>query len=518
VIHWLVEFEIDGRPYRWAVEAVTVENDDGDVFEYRQGLTVDEPMFEGQDEAGIEIADATVDWPAFAPGLECTRATVRRWTEGTVLEAAVVFVDGEIRGVEHGTRFDPVSFTIERRSGGEMLGTQVPDVLATVQFTTWPTTGTAIGDQGVSYPVIFGYPGYTGASTPIPVVPVPLAQWDADEDITYAIVSEDAAAPITSVRLRNDTMNEYSNPTVTIVEDQLGRPVRAMNFTLATIAWPASSDEQAELTVGFSPAGGGGVARSAYDCFEYVLRRWGQASADWQRLREIRDALSIYQVDTWIDTPIDDPWAWIEGILPDLPVVVRTSARGRYFVERRYAVDGTRHVGSLEAGAGAERTSAVGVEKSGPFNEYTGVYRPGIDDAYIGRVIMTGSPNLHSAPFIKEGPVGSSTFQIIAVHRSGLCAASLAKFGLRQSELVEIDWTWDESTVAAVLGWRAQRDAIPARIVEYTVENGDELREGDEVNLTDDELGLDAVGAIVDSPPLVDRTRWASVVFRIPSG
>ncbi len=521
--HWLIDVEIDGAVYRWAVERVEVETLAGEVLVYEAGLD-DLEAAEGDEDVDVKILDPSIDWPALAAELECRPATLSRWTEGTAREAATVFVRGEIRGTVFERRSDPVEFTIEQSAGSSTLGFQMPDPLAQVDGSTWPslvadpedTDGTT-GDAGSTYPLIFGFPGYTGAATPVCVVPVPLAQWDADPTETFAVVNEDGNAPIESCRIRNDEQNAEVDLTATQRADSLGRSVRVVDWTDSALCRPATAEESASLFAGFHPDTGGGIARSAYEVLRYVLERFGVDSADWSRIPEVRDLLGAFMVDTWIDDPADDPWAWLEdSILADLPVAVRTSARGRYLVERRYVPDGSRLVGSITRGAGAEREDAIERGDDPPVNEFVGLFRMGLDDTHLNRVVLNGSGRVESAPPGVTTPTAIEDVQAVTVHRSGLCAASFARFGLRQGEPVEIDWTWDLGTLLRVLELRAQREAIPPWFGVYTIDGGDELREGDELEVYDDEVGWDGVLALVTSPPEVNRTRRASVELRVP--
>lgn len=513
--HWLLDVEIDGVAYRWSVESVEVETAAGETLTYTSGLG-DLELAQGDPDIFVAVLDPSVDWPALASQIDGQRVVLRRWIEGTVLEQAEVYGYGEVADVEFGAGHEPASWAISEVAGSELtLGVQVPDPLARIDATTWPITGGAtIGDDGAVYPVLFGFPGDDGSGTPIPVMPVPMGQYLA-AGTTYLVLSEDADAPITTVRIRNETEDTEDTETAVAVTDLLGRRLKVSHFTLAAGPRPATATEQRELFAGFGSATGGGVARSAYEVIDYLIRRWGRESVDWSRLPEIRDVLDEFQVDTWIDDPPTDPWAWIEAVLlPDLPVEVRTSARGRYLVHRRYVSEPGRRVGSLEVGRDAERVSMVRrADSEGPANEFIGVYRASTRGDWLGRVILTGDPaTIASAPAIAVP--GATTTQAVAVATSTLCRRSHARYRLRQSEPVEIDWTWDTGTVLRVLEHRAERDALPGHAVELEVWDGEDLVEGDELGITDEELGWDDRTAIVDTPPVRgDRT---TVTLRLP--
>lgn len=507
---WLLDLEIDGQPYRWADSVLDVDAADGSVLVYRPGLADPGALAQGATDVEISITDDSVDWPSLVAELEGVRATLRRWVEGTTWEEAEVYAYGEVRGTTWGSRSEPVAFMISDVGGSETsLGAQIPDPLHQVDETTWPiTVGHITGTTGAIYPVILGYPGWDG-TTANQVVPVPIAQWQAaTAATTYVVVSEDPDAPVVQVRLRNDDLDVAAVEDVIQVTDLLGQRVLVAAFTAS--ATPLPSSETSRMYAGFRPgSGGGGVAVTAYEAVTYLLRRWGPETADWSRLPEARGILDGYQVDSWIDDVVTDPWAWIEDVLlPDLPVEVRTSSRGRYLLPRRYTSDPSRLVGELDADSGAvTRVGPVSRADDGPTNEWSALYRASREGDWLGRVILTGDPSTLAA----LDP--SSATQAVTVITTGAARASYARYRLRQAESIEIDWSWDTGTVARCLEWRAERDALPAALVDYEIADGEDIQEGDEYALTDSELGWTSRAAIVDAPPV--RGITTTVTLRV---
>jgi hypothetical protein len=521
-IYWLLEVTIDGRLYRWATQRVTVTTADVDDLEYEGGLG-DLSLAVG-DPASVTVTDPSVDWPTLGPELPGGRAVVLRWEEGTDYEAAEAYSIGEATEVEYGGRFDPVAFTVDQAGDPRSLGHQLPDPLARVDDATWPISANhEVGDVGMYYPIILGYPGYRGSvtatdPTSYPVVPVPVAEWsDTTTPVTASIVvAEDIDAQITEVTLRADDLDLQQDETVVSGTDLLDRIVRRAQITDSEAMYPAARD--ALYFAGYYPDGGGGVARAAYDVIVYLLRRWGPESVDWGRLPTVADALAGFQVDSWIDQPVSDPWAWLESaILPDLPVEIRVSQLGRYLVHRRYVSDPSRQVGTLNPDLGdCVRVSSVRRDDVGPSNEFTAYYRANREGDWLGKLILTGDPDeIAAANRFAPNLTTSTDTQTLAVARHGLCLASATRYGVRQATPVEIDWTWDEGTVLRVLDLRAQREALPARLVDYRLEDGEDLAEGDELLLTDAELGWTSQVAIVDAPPVRDL-HTTTITLRLP--
>jgi hypothetical protein len=502
--HWLLELELDGRVYRWSVERQEVEDASGQTWVYRAGLE-DLETAEG-DEPTVSVVDESVDWPALGPEVDGRPAVLRRWEEGTALEEAQVVARGVAVSVRYGARYESIGLTIAEVVGLESLGVSFPDAAAMVTVEAWSAPG--LGDEGWVYPVIFGYPGWDGATSNA-VVPVPLGRTGALVTTDRIVVCEDGEQDITEVLIANATTNTEAAETVIRIVDLLGRPIRVAHFGADATPRPADEDTRDELFAGYYPDGGGGP-RSAYEAFTYALRRWGPSSVDWGRLPEVRDLLGAYQVDTWVDQPQSDPWAWMEStFLGDLPVSVRMAARGRYLVPRRFRADPARVVGVLEAGRDGERSSGVEVDSASLVNEFSGLYRRSRDGAWLGQLVLTGQAGrVLGAPGV-TAPV------IVRAYRP--CLSSGARYGLRQDPdgPLECDWTWDEGTLLRLLQDRADEFALPASFVEYELEGDTRFREGDDLLLVDEEMGWDELPAIVDEPPVVGGGR-STVRLRIP--
>lgn len=497
---WLVDATVAGVPYRWAVEDLEVETAAGEVLDYRSGL-VDFPASMGDASIDVEVLDDSVDWPRVGPLVEGSRVLVRRWTVGTVLEQADVFLRGVAVDVEFGTAAEGAVWTVSEAQGDQDLGTLMPDPVAVVDDTTWeiPVDAEGAPEQwvsdslGRSYPILFGFPGWDGVAIH-PVVPVPMVALDlSDLASTYVLLSEDGDAPIDSCKLYSEGVEANATEIVSTTTDQLGRRVRVASFDGDDSIALASAGDSARYLAGFSPFGGGGVARTAYEVIAYVLRRWGPASVDWHRLRGVEDWLSGFLVDYWTEEPVEGPWPWLEDVLlPDLPVEIRTSERGRYLVPLRFRPVG-RPVGSVVVGEGVVRQGRARILE--PIrNEFVARFRFNRDDDALAGLVLTGSTQPGSSPASLDvaGPT-----RVVA---SGLCRASQARYGVRTGEVLDLDWCWDQPTAQAVLVWQAERDATTVQQLELLVEGGERLVAGDELELVDEELGIETL-ALVDGAP-----------------
>lgn len=508
---WLLEVEV-GRVYRWAVERLEV---DGHV--YRAGLE-ELTVADGATSVRVRVTDPAVRWARVAPLVHASRLVLRRWAEGTALDAAEVVVAGAVDSVEWDTDDAPVVLTATI-DDPLVRGTTVPGPLARSGALTWPEAGSTLGDEGVSYPVIFGYPGYSGSEPPYACVPVALAQWSASRSSTLAIVAEDPDAPITACYLHNEPAGAGASQTVARRSDLLGRALRVATFATSASGYPATATEARSLFAGYSPAGGGGP-RTAYDVLVYLLRRWGADTYEPDRLSELEGHLDGYVVDSWIDQPMASPWEWIERVLvPDLPVVVRVGPTGRrYLAPRVWRASPEAVVGSLVVDRSCSPASTVRVETV-PYNEFTAEFREDRLGTYQARVIATGRDEALEVDDVlplTDAPVSTSSQSVILL-RSGRCRDSRALYGHRPAPPLVVDWTWDEGTVLRVLEDRIEREAIPALITRYTVRGAIRwrLREGDVVELTDAPRELEGRLAVVHEAP-VAGTDETTITLRIP--
>jgi hypothetical protein len=129
---------------------------------------------------------------------------------------------------------------------------------------------------------------------------------------------------------------------------------------------------------------------------------------------------------------------------------------------------------------------------------------------------MTGDDGRGLGSYPTTAP-GSTTTQTVTAVRSGRCADSRSRYGLRRAPSQVIDWTWDEGTVLRVLEDRVEREALPAILGSYEVIDRyrHDLRENDVIRVTDTERGLVSTLAVISSPPTVG-TDSTTIDVRIP--
>jgi hypothetical protein len=493
---FLLTIEVCGITHRLATRARIV---DGHPYrpELDPGLEV--ALSSPEDVTVRVVSPALWQW---AEELDTATAELHLLTD----DGSQLITTGRVVAPVYGSRLEAIGLTITRDVAGVTRGSQVPAETRRVDATTWPVGAGEVGTEGATYPVIFGYPGFVGTGLdPVPCVPLPIAELTGTAATTYMLVSEDARAEITSIRVRlvdREDQPEFDQDVSSLV-DNLGQVVLVSDCSTGG-ATSIPDAPTAGLLAGFSDAGGGGVARSMYDAIRYLLERWGAGSVDWTRLSDARDILEPLLVDSYVISPIDDPWVLIDSWLQWLPVVVRVGERGRYLVPKRHVHDPSRVVGDL---LGATRVGVVSRDGP-PENEVVIQFRQDPQIGWRDQVAVVGSI-LDFRP--AEEPDPTRVIEIDVARRS------YSRYNRRPGPRIPVDWTWDVGTALAVAGHVLDRRALPCRLVSYDVPlaTAARWREGDEVLVTDDDLGWVQEPAIIESPPRLTLEQ-ARVMLRIP--
>lgn len=532
---WLIEVEGAASTLRWSVYAQVVTDAAGTEYEYRAGLE-ELSVAVGDLEIDVTITDAAVDWPALAPRFRRARVTLRRWEIGTILERATVVARGRAASLEHGAIGEPAAWTIADASHAPSA--DVPDVAGQVTRETWPDVinewATNPSQIGQYYPIVFGRPGhlpeldpYTTSAILYPCVPVPHPRelddplgWGGSGrpslDYLWYVVSEDATtATPTEVWLWSPEGIFSTSQTVAAYEDALGRTVLGTHAGANGEQIPSQSDT---VYAGF-PADTTGI-RDAYSVIEYVLRRWAPDTVDWARMEEVRDLLGAFAVDTWIGERVDGgdvgpAWKWVEGLIEHLPVRVRVGARGRYLARHWVTVDTARTRRALSADDGEiSRVSPITYRSwDGPYSALRLTYAdaPGFDAGVLGSLLF--GPVAGQEP--AQSGIGYSWYSVVEVRAHGRLAYA-RDLGVVRTHEVELPWTWDRDTAAAVGEYLIERDALEYREVRYLTPESYGLEEGDQLAVTDTAVGLDGTLALVDAPPLI-TPEGTVVTLRIPT-
>jgi hypothetical protein len=203
-----------------------------------------------------------------------------------------------------------------------------------------------------------------------------------------------------------DTGQSRAAQSVSHTVDEDGRTIAyiTLPFVAAQIgtAWSGfDNDMNADLWINWSGTTGGypswrypnaALTGAGEVCIEFLRR--GNVLADYPRWRALLDDLDPYQIDGYIDEPIN-AWRWLqESILPLLPVSLAYGADGVYPVlwtpdpAPEAALAGLKAIGD---GGTLVRQGAVRIEDAHVRNEHEIAFAPRSDSGDPGaRYIATG--------------------------------------------------------------------------------------------------------------------------------
>lgn len=524
---WLVEVEPSGgKVLRYSNVARSIAGSRG-TRAYRAGLQ-DLDASRGHAGLSIQITDSALPAPRRIPG---SPVRVYRWQPGTDYDTAELFVRGV--AAECVIEADSVSFEIDT------LDNQVPpcpDTDAVVSLATAdPSTGlTVFGEIGKRYPLVFGYPGWTGVGTrqgpgpaedvPWPVVPCPMTAFP-DDTVNYTtalqaarvVVSEDPrTCNPTTVRLREDEQGVEVDENVVSFTDALGRTMAASDFTATggNALFPETGQGQdisVSYLAGYTPTMAPDALRDAFDVWVYMLERFGADTVDWSLMRSCEDLARPFKIDTWVTEVVEGGvWTWLEMFSEAMPFVVRQGPRGKYMLPIRATTDMSlvSRTVDLDNGpcfrqSGLRSTGVVANKRTAMIRDATTLTRN--YDGYLTRLTLGAEASETTNLF------GLTTAES---RRNGICVASQARFGERVAEDLVISWTWDIETGWRCLEWLATRDALPNSTIEVTVPESWQLREQHQVWLKDSRLDIDEA-AIVWTEPQVSSA-GASCTLYLP--
>ena len=516
--HWLLDLEIAGGVWRFASSDVEVTDDDGETFSYRAGLQTPDIglVQDGGAEASTGITiDTQDDWArieARGHNLERGRGTLRRWWEGTTLERARVYLRGLSTGIEYGAAGDPLVFTLTRSPSLESRDILDPQLL--VDATTWPVrTSPAYTRQeqveGASYQLVIGAPGHDPANgTPRAAVPALLVEARA-ADATSGLLLSFGQMDAASVRVHNVTAELEGDSSTVATADLLGRPVTYCQFPdIATLNgitnefWYGLQDDSTYGGGVRHPTQPGAMLRGAGDVLAWGLTEFTDIRVDTAAMAANASWLNAFSVDTYVNTPTD-AWAWLTGaVLPWVPVVVRESDRGMYFLPVRwdYTLTDVGAYLSVERGE-ISRVGSVKRLSQGIYNEITVQYRPKREGKkWHSTHTLTATAGTLS--------VSNEVTDDSRISGSLLARLSQNTYGVR-NKTIAIPHTWSDETATLVARLMLLRYAWPKRVAQYDAgPEYEALSPGMSVAITDGEIYLaDAVAYVVDVKPTAGGCR-----------
>ena len=529
---WLVSLDIGGRVVRLSTEGpVTITGKDGEVYPFVGGLvpanfersldlwasTASPRSLSFETLLDFDLArDVARGIPIFAASGE-----LAQWYEGQQWEDRRVVLRGMVQEPAIGAMGEPFAFALVEDPADDL--TILPPSSWVVEAgVTMPEAGSAGPSPqavGNHYPIVIGSPGQavgvgtTSASLvdQVPAVPALLVKREptASTKADHWIMLCGGFSPATSVRIYNSSNPAKTFTTTAIVHgyDLLSQP---FSYVLPDTGGNSPEESDALYSI-WDPATGGGLQspysagslRGAGDVIRWALSE-STIRIDHGRLAEL-SILNSYKIDSYINTPTS-PWGWLlSEVLPLLPVSVGTGPDGLFVVPwLARALEASQAVDHLETGRNCTREgAAVYTSVSDVYNHLTIQFAPSADGGTFARHrTLSGDRVNTSDPNTAPGY---------------WCRRSAAIFG-RRSLSVEASVVYDLATADAILGDLERRHSHPRREIIYSLPRRmDWLRPGDVVTLTDPDLHLSSVVALVGSIAYGEDALSCQIILFEPS-
>ena len=537
---WLLTLTIRGRRYRFSTEPAAVSNADElegpPVVQFLSGLA----FLEYEDTIGLfdsesssrEVSVSVLFQQGQAEGwtaISDTRRDIGEATgelslliEGDDLADREIIVSGALGSPTHGSRHEPVDFTITESDWLDAALLPAPG--AKVRKKTWPKTTAGGHDlrrddpaKGQHYPLIFGDPGkyppvewWGKASGNMPMTPALLVKIDTtDEDnrahpATILLAGHAVYLPSTpTVSIYNEAKRRWFTATPVLSADGLGRTVTTTTTTAANPAAANFIEPGDGLWVAWTGAGGvpnkheTAPARGAGEIIDYLLG-FSKLRIDTLRGRAVLLEVDGFALDFWINEP-RAPFEIIkQDILPLLPMSAQIRQEGLGFVYWKWDAVAADAVATLDVSTElGERTSSVEVSA--------------IDDVY----------NTIRIDYCQDGPEGDYRKTLIYSHEDTAADgevsvnpyswASFTRYGKREGLVIEAPIVEQDDTARAILDWKIRYHSMTHRTVSYRLPQAWQAREvGDVITVTDSAIGWSGVvcliTAIVRVPGYTDIT------------
>lgn len=551
--YWLLDVHAFGQILRLStVDLLVSEASSGAEWRYTGNLpgaaftSAVAMLQDNLDAGGLQVECVLpVDVPALlAKGhqLEGARAELSRWVEGTDYSDRRVLLVGRVQESETGADGEPCAFSVAEHVWEQT--TLIPSAAQIVDGINWPDSITSLfGEElGIHYPIVFGYPGITGAvsrgwvtgSQGVWVdhrrtlsaspgnnledlklvlaghrVAADRVMLSTDKDIpgerfvvhhttdgrgqTVAYVDAQAAIGSSWRVTDTDSVYAYGLGSVSLGTSFQPEPATNPDAVLSPVfcGWYLPAAATAETTGGMIGRGGQ-LVRGAGDVLE-ALFSFVDRPVDRGRFAAAAPLINKYKIDASIDARVR-PWDWYTANLqPILPVSMVSGPAGVYPVVWRFDAVGADAVAALDTtdDPSITRASRLQIDTSTIRNDFSLQYALSVRTGQHYRQIRLGA-----GPFDSADPLTR-----VSLH----CQLSQLRYRYADgrprvvSEELQSAVLYDDATAAAVLGWRARAYALGQTFVDYVV-NASEwgwIERGHVVTITDPEVHLSARVALV---------------------
>ena len=486
---WLLSVTYAGRVFRWSSRPVNLTNSDGEVLPFDGGL----PPVDYDDAAQVlatDPADLSIPFSVVFP-VDVAVLVQRGHDLATGSAEVSVIIDngtatyedrrvvlvGDVTQPTYGAIYEPVTFSVEDPPWLDRA--LIPSTTQRVNSTTW--SGAPMDSHGLYYPLVFGTPGVftwaSGTATVTSGSPALIVDVTGSNVNTLLIAGHWVKAG--SVRVYDGDGTGVSG-TVQNTTDGLGQPVAIVDVSglggtvdLTTSDW----------FIGWNNGGAmyndrqDGAREGAGEIAEWALRA-STVRYDRGLWASARRSLDGFILAGYIDEPVS-PWEWLaDNVLPLLPVSVRSGPTGSFPVVYKYDARSADSIESVTAGAGFVRV--------GPVEYVTGAG----DRANEMRIDYAKRARKNTA--FRAATVGPFPSDDPDVFENYYAGVSARRYGVRSST-IDTDIVYDTPTAIRIARWKVRASSLSSRSVTYSAsfEYG-WLSVGDVIDLTDDELALDA--------------------------
>ena len=524
---WLLTLTIRGRLYRFSTEPLPIDNADElqgpPVLQFSSGLE----FLSYEDTIGLfdseasarEVSVSVLFQQGQAQGWTAISDTARDigeatgelslHTVGEDFAKREIVVSGYLGSPTHGSRFEPVQFTITESDWLDRA--LLPPRRAKVHKATWPRTVAGGHDlrrddkaKGQPYPWIFGTPGrhppaewWGKGSGLMGMTPALLTKIDTTDEnnitnaATVLIAGHRIYRPSASkVKIYNEETKRWFEVTPTQTADSLGRTVTVATVSAASAAATTYIEPGDGLWVAWTAAGGvpnkqeTGPATGAGEIIDYLLD-FSNLRIDTLRGRAVLDEVNGFKLDGWINEP-RAPFDIIkEDILPLLPLSPQVRQEGLGFVFWRWDAVAADAVDQIN-------TQSASAERLGP------VEISAIDDVYNHIEIHycqdgPGGQYRKSMTYGHEDPAGDGEVTV-----NPYSHASFTRYGKREGLVIDSPIVERDETARAILDWKIRYHSMTHRTVSYRMPASWQAREvGDVVTVTDSDIGWDSVVCLI---------------------
>lgn len=495
--HWLLEWDVGGRIFKFSDTPATPIDATGAEHRYVEGLApLNFTLAPGSDGSSTAITiSSNDDWAllvAQGVDLEERPCTLRHWFDGQILETARVVLKGRSVDVEYGSVNEPVTFTLSEHP--EETSLTIPTSQMVVDGVTW-TGNPDESIVGAYYPIVIGAPGNTPTGANQPAVPALFVDnQNPPPDDILLIAGHRVRATTVDIYEYEDTLT-LENRTVLEIEDGLGRTISyvnsqgtALNFSDGVkfyTAWDVDNG-------GLPNSREDGLLRGLGDVIIYLLQEWSNVRVDFGRMRAQAPLLNRFRVDTFINDPTKS-LAFIDGeIVPLFPIQRMRSDRGLWYQFLNWdATSQVDAITNLSADRGQiQRRTSVRKMDNEIANEITVEFQPNATSRlFRTRRVVTAQAGRLGTVF-----GGTNDNRILPDARCRISQERLRNetgdSGIRY-KTVQAPHVWSTDTALLIARSKAAELALPKRTVGYT--GGQELARlypGAIVTLTDSEISL----------------------------